>query len=79
MRFWLVAAIESVPIRLIALFVRILGWLVVLSAVVIWWGPGDTDPDPTRALAGLVVGAAVWAIGMAPRRLIAEAATAADR
>ena len=67
---YVVPAVESVPIRLIALFVRILGWLVVLSAVVIWWGPGDTDPDTTGPLAGPVVGAAPWAIGMAPTWLV---------
>ena len=70
MRFWVVAFAESVPVRLAALAVRMLGWLVVFSAMVIWWGPADTDANPSRAVLGLAVGVAVWAVGMLPRRLV---------
>ncbi len=70
MRFLLVAVVESAPVQLVALLVRMLGWLVVLSALVIWWGPADAGGDPGRAVLGLAVGAAVWAVGMLPRRLV---------
>ena len=79
MRFWLVAVIDSVPVRLVALFIRIVGWLVVASATVIWWGPGDSIGNPGRAVVGFAVGGLVWAAGMTPRWFVDEVLFVDDR
>ena len=74
MRFWLLAMINSGPVRLASLGIRIVGWLVALSALVIWWGPGETASRPGRAVLGLVLGAALWVIATIPRWLSSEVA-----
>lgn len=67
MRFWLVAVLMSGPVFLVSVLVRMLAWLVILSALVTWWGPGDAASDPVGGLAGLVGGLVLWAVATLPR------------
>lgn len=50
--------------------VRILAWLLALSAIVIWWGPGESASQPERAVFGLELAAALWAVATLPRWLL---------
>ncbi len=67
MRFWLLAVMESGPVRLGSIAVRTMAWLLIVSAAVIWWGPGDDASSSGRALAGLLLGAVLWVFATLPR------------
>ena len=55
-----------------ALLVRAFGFLVILSAIVIWVGVGGKVGDPSRAVVGVAIGLAIWALGMAPRWFVVQ-------
>ena len=74
MRFWILAVVNSGPVRLMSIGVRVLAWLVVLSALVLWWGPGDAASHPGRAAVGLILGAALWVAATLQRWLSVKVA-----
>ena len=67
MRFWLVTLLASGPVVAASLVLRVLAWLVVMSGVVLWWGPGDAVSDRGRVIVALGVGAGLWLAAGLPR------------
>ena len=77
--FWLVAVLESGPVRATSLVVRVLAWLLLGSAVVLAVGPGDASRDPGRAVMALLVAAVLWVVATVPRWLAVSAVRARPR